>query len=376
VAKALNKVSQSAAGEAGAGRRVVASFEVAWRRCLDPAGQAVAPLPDWAEDRETMLALYRAMVLTRVFDQKAVSLQRTGQLGTFASSLGQEAAVVGFASAMQAGDVLLPTYREHGAMMMRGVTMTELLLYWGGDERGSNFQAETARQDFPISVPVASHALHAVGVATAMKLRKQARAAVCVIGDGATSKGDVYEALNLAGVWRLPVLFVVVNNQWAISLPRAAQSACETLAQKAIAGGFAGEQVDGNDVVAVHQACAEALARARAGEGPHLVEALTYRLTDHSTADDARRYRKDEEVSARWAEEPLARLRTFLTGRSWWTKEEEEALLASCRDEVEAAKDAYLATPPEPATDMFDYLYAALPPSLQRQRAAAEQEHG
>jgi pyruvate dehydrogenase E1 component alpha subunit len=278
---------------------------------------------------------------------------------------------------MRPEDVLLPTYREHGAQIWRGVTMTELLQYWGGDERGSAWQDPAVAQDFPISVPVASHALNAVGVATAMKLRRQARAAVCVLGDGATSKGDFYEAVNLAGVWALPVVFVVVNNGWAISLPCSQQTSAQTLAQKAIAGGFEGEQADGNDIIAVRDAVARLTERARAGEGPGLVEALTYRMSDHSTADDARKYRKDEEVSARWAEEPIARLRNFLAGRQWWSKQDEERLLADCRDRVEAAKDAYLAMPPEPPTAMFDHLYATLPPSLKRQRdAAAGGDHG
>jgi len=209
------------------------------------------------------------MVRTRSFDAKAVALQRTGRLGTFASSLGQEAAPVGVASAMRDEDVLLPSFREQGAQLWWGVTPLEFFLYWGGDERGSDFAR--AREDFPVCVPVGSHAPHAVGVALAFKLRKEKRAAVCIFGDGATSKGDVAEALNVAGVWQLPVVFVVCNNGWAISMPRHRQSVAKTLAQKAIAAGFAGEQVDGNDVVAVHGAVAAALERARGGGGPHLV---------------------------------------------------------------------------------------------------------
>jgi pyruvate dehydrogenase E1 component alpha subunit len=195
--------------------------------------------------------------------------------------------------------------------------------------------------------------------------------AVCVLGDGATSKGDFYEALNLAGVWKLPVVFVVSNNQWAISVPLSRQTSAQTLAQKAIAGGFEGEQAVGTDVIAARDAVARLAERARAGKGPGLVEALTYRMSDHSTADDARKYRKDEEVSARWAEEPIVRFRTFLADRQWWSKQDEERLLAECREKVEAAKDAYLAMPPEPPTAMFDYLYATLPAGLKRQRDVA-----
>ena len=229
------------------------------------------------------------MVLTRAFDLKAVSLQRTGRLGTYAVSLGQEAVSVGVASAMRQEDVLLPSYRDNGTLLWRGVKMEEILLYWGGDERG-NLSSGPAH-DFPFCVPVGSQAPHAAGVAYAFKFRKEPRVAVCLLGDGATSKGDVYEAMNFAGVQKLPLVFVVNNNQWAISVPLKLQTACETLAQKAIAAGFAGEQVDGNDVIAVRDAAEQAIAAARNGQGPRLIEALTYRLGDHTTADDAARYR-------------------------------------------------------------------------------------
>jgi pyruvate dehydrogenase E1 component alpha subunit len=267
-------------------------------------------------------------------------------------------------------DVLLPTYREQGAQLWRGVTLTELMLYWAGDERGSNYAVP--RRDFPVSVPIASHTVQAVGVATAMKLRREARVAVCTLGDGATSEGDFYEAINLAGVWHLPVVFVVSNNQWAISMPRAAQTATRTLAQKAIAGGFDGEQVDGNDIIAVRVAVDEAIERARTGGGPHLIEALTYRLGDHTTADDARRYREEKEVSAQWAYDPIARIRTYLGSRGWWSKDKEEALVQQCKTRLDAAQKEFLATPPQPVTDMFDYQFADLPVSLARQRAAFE----
>lgn len=344
----------------------VARFEIPYRRFLDPSGEAVHPLPEFAEDPATLIALYRSMVLTRAFDTKAIALQRTGQLGTYASSLGQEAVGAGIGSAMAPEDVLLPAYREYAAQFERGVTMTEILLYWGGDERGNDFAGP--REDFPICIPVASHACHAVGVATAFKLRRERRVAVCVCGDGATSKGDFYESINLAGIWRLPVIFVVNNNQWAISVPRARQSAAETLAQKAIAAGFSGEQVDGNDAIAVRHAVAQALDQARSGGGPTLIEAITYRLGDHTTADDASRYRRDDEVSRHWREEPILRLRRYLGRIGAWSKADEERLNAECTTEVATAVEAYLATPPPPPSALFDHLYARLPPALRRQR--------
>jgi len=244
-------------------------------------------------------------------------------------------------------------------------------MYWGGDERGSDFSGP--REDFPVSIPVGSHATHAAGVALAFRMRGEARAAVAAFGDGATSKGDVYEAMNVAGAWNLPVVFFVINNRWAISVPRERQTAAETLAQKAVAAGFAGHQVDGNDVVAVHEVAQDALARARDGHGPTLIEAITYRLADHTTVDDASRYRDDADVSRHWQEEPIARLRNFLTRHHGWVKQDEEALLEDCSNKVERAATAYLAQTPAPATAMFDYLYESLPPALESQRAQVEE---
>jgi 2-oxoisovalerate dehydrogenase E1 component subunit alpha len=348
----------------------VASFTIEHTRFLDPQGRLTQALPAFAQDPQALIGLYTAMVLTRTFDAKAVSLQRTGRLGTYASSLGQEAVPVGAAAAMRAEDVFLPSFREQGGQMLRGVRMVEILLYWGGDERGSDFAGP--REDFPICVPVATHAPHAVGVARAFQLRGEARVAVCIFGDGATSRGDVYEAMNFAGVQRLPVVFVVNNNQWAISVPRARQTAAETLAQKAVAAGIPGTQVDGNDVIAVRHVVGAAIERARTGKGPTLVETLTYRLSDHTTADDASRYRDDAEVSAHWKEEPIVRLRQHLSDIGQWTKADEETLIADCRALVEAAASEYLSMPPLPPTAMFDHIYAVLPAALAEQRAEIE----
>jgi pyruvate dehydrogenase E1 component alpha subunit len=308
------------------------------------------------------------MVLMRTYDAKAIALQRTGQLGTFASLLGKEAVEAGVGAAMAPEDVFLMTYRENGAQLMRGVTLKELFLYWGGDERGSDFAGP--RRDFPICITIAAHVTHAAGVAYAMKLRKEPRVAVCSVGDGATSKGDFYEGLNAAGAWKLPLVFVVTNNQWAISVPRRLQSAAETLAQKAIAAGFEGVQVDGNDVVAVRYAMERALEKARAGGGPTLIEAVTYRLNDHTTADDASRYRSPDELAEAWKLEPLARLRAYLTASGAWDKTREDALLKECNEQVQAAAQDYLDTPPLGPAAIFEHLYATLPAALEKQRAA------
>ena len=348
---------------------IVAKFEIRYSQFLDPHGKVVAPLPDFARNAPNLVALYRWMALMRAYDAKAIALQRTGQIGTFASLLGHEAVNAGVASAMERDDVFLMTYRENGAQLMRGVTLKEMLLYWGGDERGSDFSGP--RKDFPICITIAAHAPHAVGAAYAMKLRRERRAAVCMLGDGATSKGDFYEAINAAGTWKLPVVFAVTNNQWAISVPRAKQSAAQTLAQKAIAAGIEGLQVDGNDVIAVRHGMDEALNRARSGGGPTLIEALTYRLSDHTTADDATRYRSPDEVAEAWKLDPIVRLRAYLIAAGAWDKAREDALLKECNEQVQAAAQAYLDTPPPTAEQMFDHLYATLPAALQKQRAQA-----
>lgn len=338
-------------------------------RVLDSEGKIGGTIPTFARDPAELLRLYRALVLTRVFDTKAVALQRTGRLGTYASSLGQEAVSVGAAAAMEPTDVFVPSYREHGGQLWRGVTLKELFLYWGGDERGNDFAGP--REDFPNCIPVGSHLAHAVGIALAFRLRGEQRAAVCLFGDGATSKGDFAEALNMAGIWKVPAIFVINSNGWAISVSRAKQSAASTLAQKAIAAGIPGEQVDGNDVIAVRAVVEHALARARKGLGPSLIEAVTYRLCDHTTADDASRYRDDAEVSRHWPAEPLVRLRNFLISAGHWDKAKEEAVLHDCDSAVERAAAEYLATPPEPVSAIFDSVYAEPPGELLEQRETA-----
>jgi 2-oxoisovalerate dehydrogenase E1 component alpha subunit len=351
--------------------RTVAQFEVRRRQFLDEEGRPLAPLPDFCDDLGLMLSIYRGMHLTRSFDAKCVNLQRTGRLGTFATSLGQEAIPVGVASAMRASDVLVPSYREAGAQIWRGCRMEELLLYWGGDERGHAVADPAVKQDFPISITVGNHALHAAGVAAAMKLKAEDRAAVCLFGDGATSKGDIYEAINVAGVWQLPLVLVIVNNQWAISTPLERQTAASALAQKGIAGGLRVLQVDGHDVIAGRHAADEALDAARRGAGASLIEGVTYRLNDHNTADDSSRYRDLEEVKARWGFCPLKRMRAFLVNRAAWSEEREVAMQAEIASLIDAAVDRYLATAPPLPDRMFAHTYANMPAGLMAQRLEA-----
>ncbi|NNF51094.1 MAG: pyruvate dehydrogenase (acetyl-transferring) E1 component subunit alpha [Gammaproteobacteria bacterium] len=349
--------------------KTVANFKIPYLQCIDPQGKPVGKLPSFAEDSEELLRMYRLMSLTRVFDTKAINLQRTGKLGTYASCLGHEAAHVGMGAAMQEDDVYAPMYREYGAQFWRGVKMEEVLLYWGGDERGNDYAVP--RHDFAWCVPIATQFLHAAGAALAFKLRGEKRCAVTSIGDGGTSEGAFYEALNVAGVTKLPLVGVVVNNKWAISVPLEIQTACETLAQKAVAAGIPGIQVDGNDVVAVRHAISNALKRARDGEGPTLIEALTYRLSDHTTADDASRYRRQDEVDDAWKYEPLIRMRAYLQDIGAWDEKKESKLIAECQEKVEAAVQAYLDTPPPTPESMFDYMYAELPEAMEEQRDTA-----
>jgi 2-oxoisovalerate dehydrogenase E1 component alpha subunit len=347
----------------------VAEFKIEYKQILDPKGDIAARAPRFATDSEEVLRMYRAMTCERVFDAKAVNLQRTGQLGTYASSLGHEATHIGVGAAMRPEDVLAPVYREVGTQLWRGVTLSEVLTYWGGDERGNDFAR--ARHDFAWCVPIATQTLHAAGAAMAFKIRKEPRCAVAYIGDGGTSEGAFYEALNLAGARGLPVVFVIVNNGWAISVPVAQQTAARTLAQKAVAAGIPGLQVDGNDVFAVREAVADALSRGRAGAGATVIEALTYRLSDHTSADDAGRYRDAQEVKDAWALEPLIRLREYLYKSGWWTLEQEQALLKECAREIDAAVNEYSKRAQSSTDAMFDYLFAELPVHLREQRATA-----
>lgn len=343
-------------------------IELPYTRYLNPEGVPISALPGWAADIPLLVQLYRQMQITRLFDLKVVALQRTGRIGTYAPSLGQEAIGVAIGSLMRGEDVLVPYYRDTAVQLLRGVSMQEILQFWGGDERGNAYGNSVAAEDFPLCVPIATQALHACGVASAFKIRGQTRVVVTTCGDGATSKGDFLEALNLAGAWQLPVVFVVNNNQWAISVPRRLQCGAPTLAQKAIGAGFAGEQVDGNDVLALYDRLQVALDHARHGKGPVLLECLTYRLGDHTTADDATRYRPSAEVKQAWQEEPVKRLQSYLAAHGQWDEAREQALVAACQAQIQDAVAAYEALAVQPAQAAMDYVYAQWPQALAEQR--------
>jgi pyruvate dehydrogenase E1 component alpha subunit len=333
---------------------------------LDRSGALKRPLPDTLAGRDKLIHLYQVMVLTRVFDRLAINLQRTGAMGTYPSNEGQEAIGAGVGLAMQDSDVLVPYYRDIAIQFQRGTLLEEILLYWGGDEHGMCFNNQA--EDFPVSVPIATQCCHAVGVAYAMKYRRQNRAVVTTCGDGATSKGDFYESINLAGVMELPVVFVVNNNRWAISVPLEKQTAAKTIAQKAIAAGIDGVRVDGNDAIAVYQVVSEALERARDEHRPSIVEALSYRLCDHTTADDASRYRDAKEFDQARKLEPLIRFKAYLQSEHQWSDTEDEALYADCDSQVKKAIEAYKSTPDQQPGEFFDYMFAKPTANLEKQK--------
>ena len=357
---------------------VVAQFEITYTQFLNEHGKAQKELPEFAAVADEMARMYRYMHLTRVFDQRCINLQRTGQIGTIASSKGHEASQVGVAAAMTPEDVLAPSYREHGVVIWRGVRMSQLLAVWGGDERGHNWDGPA--HDFPYCVPIATQCLHAAGAAWALKMRGQEACAVALCGDGATSEGAFYEALNAAGAMQLPVLFLITNNRYAISMPVEGQTAAATLAQKAIAAGIPGEQVDGNDLIAVRNQAAIAMQRARSGGGPALIEALSYRLSDHTTADDASRYRDDAEVEQALRRQPLLRMKRFMEERFGWTDEQEQTLIEELEAEVEAEVEAYSSIPRPAIEDIFEHQFGNMPAALKAQREIARKypvpDHG
>jgi pyruvate dehydrogenase E1 component alpha subunit len=331
---------------------------------LSPDGHCEEKLrPELSDD--AVLDLYRKMVFIRLADQRALALQRQGRLGTYAPVLGQEAAQVGSAYALGEDDWIFPSFREMGVCTMRGMPLKDVYLYWMGNEMGQRV-AENVHV-FPISIPVGSHPLHAVGAAWAAKLKGEKICTVAYFGDGGTSEGDFHEAMNFAGVFQTPTIFFCQNNQYAISVPRKIQTASKTLAQKAIAYGFVGVQVDGNDLFAVYAATKEARERAISGGGPAMIEAVTYRFGPHTTADDPSKYRKDEELEEWKPRDPLLRTQRYLQAKELWNEQVEKEIKEEAEASIsQAIEDAENAPPPEPG-EFFKYTFAELTPNLKEQ---------
>ncbi len=333
-------------------KETIAQFQIERLEILNPQGEVDSELLPSLSERQ-FLQLYELLVLTRLADERALSLQREGRLGTFPSSLGQEAAQVGSAFALNSRDWIFPSFRELGVFLSLDYPLANYYRYWSGDERGLLCPPEL--NIFPINIAVGTHLLHAAGMAMGARYRSDPAVAVVYLGDGATSKGDFHEALNMAGIYRLPLVAICQNNQWAISVSRNRQTAAETLAQKALAFGIKGIQVDGNDVLAVYRATTEALERARTGGGATFIECETYRMSDHTTADDARRYRDPAEVD-RWRDrDPLLRMRRFLEKGGLWQESNQAELEDRLRHRLDLAVTEAEAVEPPPVEDMFRY---------------------
>src|SRR6266536_3617423 len=337
-------------------------FQVEHLSVLDSEGNLDTALePKLSADE--LKSLYRAMVVGRRLDERMVRLQRQGRIGTFAPIKGQEASQIGSAFALRRIDWMVPSFRETAAMIWRGWPIEKLLLFFAGHLEGG--QPEPDQHDLPITIPVATQLPHAVGIAYAAQYRGDDAVVMVYFGDGATSEGDFHEAMNFAGVWHLPIVFVCQNNQWAISVPLKKQTHSRTIAQKALAYGLPGIQVDGNDVLAVYAAAREAVDRARSGDGPTLIECVTYRLGMHTTADDPTKYRSEEEVKAWEQKDPLTRFRVYL--------EKKKLLDVTVEDQVDEeiahGVERFEAMAPADPLEMFDHAYAELPSHVAAERA-------
>jgi pyruvate dehydrogenase E1 component alpha subunit len=344
----------------------VYSGEVEHLQILDENGRLDKKLAEGTLADKDVVELYELMIIARAFDEAAFKLQRSGRMGTFPQNKGQEAVALGAAKALRRGiDHIVPYYRENPALFLHGLPMHYALLHWMGDERGNAIPAKLAMN--PICVAIGAQTLHAVGLAWAFQRKNEDRAVLTFFGDGSTSTGDVHEALNFASVLQVPCVFCCVNNGFAISVPTGKQTHSKTFAQKALAYDIPTIQVDGNDVFAVYKATRDAIDAARKGEGPSFIEAVTYRLGDHTTADDARRYRDAAAYDAAVARDPLNRTRKYLESKKLWDGERQKKLDARATTIVREVVDAALTIEKPAAEDLFRYTYEELPPELLRQ---------
>jgi len=348
-------------------RKTVYHADVDYIQILDPEGRLDEELAKGTLSDSDVKSLYEQMVICREFDEQAFKLQRSGRMGTFPQNKGQEAASLGAARALRKGvDYIVPYYRENPASFLHGLPMHYILLHWMGDERGNAIPRNLSMN--PLGLAIGTQTLHAVGIAWAFKLRKEDRVAICFFGDGATSTGDFHEAMNFAAVLKAPVVFCCLNNGWAISVPCTGQTASPTFAQKALAYNMPTVQADGNDIFAMFKVTRDAVERARAGGGPSFIEAVTYRLGDHTTADDARRYRPAGELDAAMGRDPMMRTRKYLEAKGLWDVAQQEKADKKAKDLVHEVVQVALNVPPPATNDIFDFTFAELPEELARQR--------
>lgn len=316
---------------------------------------------------ETLGWLYEMMVATRGLDDEFVNLQRQGELALYASCRGQEAAQIGAAACLRKTDWLFPQYREIGAFLLRGITPAQMSAVWRGKWHGG--LEFTHKCCAPVAIPIGTHGLHAVGAAMAAQRLGEDSVTVAFLGDGATSEGDAHEAMNLASVFNAPCVFFIQNNHWAISVPVSHQMAGPSIAHRAIGYGMPGIRVDGNDVLACYAVMSEAAERARAGGGPTLIEAVTYRLGPHTTSDDPTRYRSQAELEPWLARDPIPRYRAYLQGAGVWTDRLEERVTAKSLRLRTELRDAVVGAPDFDIAEVFDTVYHDITPELAAQRA-------
>ena len=340
-------------------KMVLKEFKVDYLQILDENGNCdEALMPKLSHDE--IKKIYEMLVLVRAFDQKAFNMQRQGRLGTYIQFKGQEACQVGSAFALEDKDFVFPMYRNSGLLIARKQPIVQVLQYWGGDERGSKSPENV--NNFPIAIPVGTQVPHAVGAAWAAKLRGTKQVSAVYFGDGATSKGDFHEGMNFAGVFNAPVVFICENNQFAISVPRKKQTKSETIAQKAVAYGFEGIQVDGMDIFAVYKTVKDAVEKARNGKGPTLIECFTYRMCDHSTSDDASRYRTKDEFEEWAKKDPIDRLERYMRKKNSLDDDYKENVLNKSKDIVEKAVTEFEKLPAPDPRDIFKYVFAEMTP--------------
>lgn len=332
---------------------------------LDQEGVVVNHKEEPNISKDVLLKMYQTMTLGRIADIKAVQFQRQGRLLTYAPNIGQEACQIGPMAATSDQDWLVLAFREFNAMLYKGVTLEQYFLYWYGNEMGSHFNDGV--KVLPVNVPIGSQISHAAGLAYAAKIQKKDEVAIAYIGDGGTSHGEFHEGLNFGAVYNVPMVVIIQNNQWAISTPRAKATKAETLAQKAIGYGIPGIQVDGNDVLAMYVATQEAIKLAKAGKGPVLIEAVTYRMGAHTTSDNPKIYRSDEEVEAWSHKDPLKRFKNYLLNKGIITPQMDESLNEAYNqlvlDTFKAVENSGLVS----LEDIFNHTYEKLTPQLKEQ---------
>ena len=335
---------------------------------MDKEGNIVKPewMPEVSD--EELLQMYKTMRFSRIIDEKTLQYQRQGRMLTYAPNLGQEATQVGSAAALKQTDWVAPSFRELGAWLYKGAPLENIFLYWFGNEMGMRMPEDV--RVLPISVPIASQMQHATGLAYAARYRGLDDVAMAYVGDGGTSQGDFHEALNFAAVQSLPNVFIVQNNQFAISTRRKIQTKSQTIAQKALAYGIPGIQVDGNDIFAMYAVTKEAVERARRGDGPTLIEAYTYRMGAHTTSDDPTVYRANSEVEEWVDKDPIDRFRKYLMGKGLWDDEKEAAYSEERGLFVKETFETVEKSGLTPLEDTFNYVYAEKTPILEAQYQA------